>query len=170
MENLSQIIYQTWKFTWILSHIHMIIWMLILVRISMLTFMKCIQDFNLVTIIVNHNHYYCGWFFIVRRISENWSYWRENFNRTEDKKVIQPPYDFTFLNTKSRKTAIWLTNTLHQIFWNDGENSFSQTRKYLRTITSGKQIICKGMENKWFLQTFFGSRQLNNIGEMGLPS
>jgi len=30
---------------------------LILVRISMLTYMKCIQDFNLVTIIVNHNHF-----------------------------------------------------------------------------------------------------------------
>jgi len=36
---------------------------------------------------------------------------------------------------------IWLTNSHHNIFWNDGENSFQQTRKYLRTITSGKQII-----------------------------
>jgi len=60
----------------------------------------------------------------------------------------EPPYDFTLLNTKSRKTAIWLANTNHKIFWNDGENSFPQTRKYLRTITSGKQIFCKGVEKK----------------------
>jgi len=52
----------------------------------------------------------------------------------------------------------------------DGENSFPQTRKYLRTITSGKQIIFKGVEKKRFLQTFFGSRQLINIEEMGCPS
>jgi len=78
--------------------------------------------------------------------------------------------DFTLLNTKSRKTAIWLTNTHHKFFWNDGENSFPQTRKYLRTITSGEQIICKGVEKKRFLQTFFGSRQLINIEEMGCPS
>jgi len=84
--------------------------------------------------------------------------------------LIEPPYDFTLLNTKSRKTAIWLTNTHHKIFWNDGENSFPQTRKYLRTITSGKQIICKGVEKKRFLQTFFGSRQLINVEEMGCPS
>jgi len=58
MENLSQITYLSWKFTYILSHFHMTIWMLILVRISMLTYMKCIQDFNLVTIIVNHNHFW----------------------------------------------------------------------------------------------------------------
>jgi len=50
------------------------------------------------------------------------------------------------LNTKSRKTAIWLTNAHHNIFWNGGENSFPQTRKYLRTITSGKQIICKALK------------------------
>jgi len=30
--------------------------------------------------------------------------------------LIEPPYDFTFLNTKSRKTAIWLTNTHHNLF------------------------------------------------------
>jgi len=46
------------------------------------------------------------------------------------------PCDFTLLNT-------------HQnIFWNDEENSFLQTRKCLRTITIGKQIICKGVEKK----------------------
>jgi len=50
--------------------------------------------------------------------------------------LIEPHYDFILLNTKSRKTAIWLTDTHHNIFWNDGENSFPQTRKYLRTITS----------------------------------
>jgi len=38
--------------------------------------------------------------------------------------LIEPPYDFTLLNTKYRKTAIWSTNTHHNIFWNDGENSF----------------------------------------------
>jgi len=85
--------------------------------------------------------------------------------------LIEPPYYFKFddmiLNTKSRKTAIWLTNTHNKIFWNDGENSFPQTRKYLRTITSGKQIICNGVEKKRFLQKFFGSRQLINIEEMG---
>jgi len=75
--------------------------------------------------------------------------------------LIEPPYDFTFLNTKSRKTAIWLTNTHHQIFWNDGENSFPQTRKYLRTITSGKQ--------KMISPDVFDNCQLNNIGEMGRP-
>jgi len=69
--------------------------------------------------------------------------------------LIEQPYDFTLLNTKSRKTAIRLTNTHHKIFWNDGENTFPQTRKYLRTITSGKQIICKGVEKKRFLQKFF---------------
>jgi len=74
------------------------------------------------------------------------------------------------LNTKSRKTAIWLTNTHHKIFWNDGENSFPQARKYLRTITSRKQIICKGVEKKRFLQKYFGSRQLINIEKMGCPS
>jgi len=84
--------------------------------------------------------------------------------------LIEPPYDFTLLNTKSRKIAIWLANTHHKIFWSDGENSFSQTRKYLRTITIGKQIICKGVEKKRFLQTFFGSRQLNNVEENGCPS
>jgi len=30
--------------------------------------------------------------------------------------LIKPPYDFTLLNTKSRKTANWLTNTHHKIF------------------------------------------------------
>jgi len=84
--------------------------------------------------------------------------------------LIGPPYDFTLLNTKSRKTALWLTNTHHKIFWNDGENSFPQTRKYLRTITSGKQIICKSVEKKRFLETLFGSRQLINIEEMDCPS
>jgi len=84
--------------------------------------------------------------------------------------LIEPPYDFTLLNTKSRKTAIWLSNTHHNIFWNDGENSFPKTRKYLRTITGGKQIIFKAVKNKRFLQTFFGSRQLINIEEMGCPS
>jgi len=84
--------------------------------------------------------------------------------------LIEPPYDSTLLNTKSRMTAILLTNTHHIIFWDDGENSFPQTRKYLRTITSGKQIICKGVEKKRFLQKFFGSRQLINIKEMGCPS
>jgi len=84
--------------------------------------------------------------------------------------LIEPPYDFTLLNTKSRKTAIWLTNTHHKIFWNDGEKSFPQTRKYLSTITSGKQIICKGVEKKRFLQKFFGSRHLINIEETGCPS
>jgi len=53
--------------------------------------------------------------------------------------LIKPPYDFTLLNTKSRKTEIWLTNTHHKIVWNGGENNFLQARKYLRTITSGKQ-------------------------------
>jgi len=38
------------------------------------------------------------------------------------------------------------------------------------TITSGKQIICKGVEKKRFLQKFFGSRQLINIEEMGCSS
>jgi len=52
--------------------------------------------------------------------------------------LIEPPYDFTLLNTKSRKTAIWLTNTHHK--------------------------------EKRFLQTFFGSRQLINVEEMGGPS
>jgi len=84
--------------------------------------------------------------------------------------LTELPYDFTFLNTKSRKNATWLTNTHHKIFWKDGENSFPQTRKYLRTITSGKQIICKGVEKKRFLQTFFGSRQLISVEEMGCPS
>jgi len=41
--------------------------------------------------------------------------------------LIEPAYDITLLNTKSRKTAIWLTNTHHNIFWNDGENRFPQT-------------------------------------------
>jgi len=50
--------------------------------------------------------------------------------------LIEPPYDFTLLNAKSGKTAIWLTNTHHKIFWNDREISFPQTRKYLGTITS----------------------------------
>jgi len=84
--------------------------------------------------------------------------------------LIEPPYDFTLLNTKSGKTAISLANTHNKIFWNDRENSFPQTRKYLRTITSGKQIISKGVEKKRFLQKFFGSRQLINIEEMGCPS
>jgi len=84
--------------------------------------------------------------------------------------LIEPPYDITLLNKKSRKTAIKLTNIHHNIFWNDGENNFLQTQKYLRTITSGKQIICKGVEKKRFQQTFFGSRQLVNIEEMGCPS
>jgi len=84
--------------------------------------------------------------------------------------LIEPPYDLALINTKSRKTAIWLTNTHHKIFWNDGENNFPQTRSYLRTITSGKQIICKGVEKKRFLQMIFGSRQLINIEEMGCPS
>jgi len=82
--------------------------------------------------------------------------------------LIEPPYDFTLLNTKSRKNAIWLTNTHHNIFWNDGENSFPHTRKYLRTITSGKQIICKGLEKKRFLPNVFG--ELINIEEMDCPS
>jgi len=30
--------------------------------------------------------------------------------------LIEPPYDFTLLNSKSRKTEIWLTNTHHNIF------------------------------------------------------
>lgn len=29
--------------------------------------------------------------------------------------VMEPPYDFTLLNTKSRKTAIWLSNKHHNI-------------------------------------------------------
>jgi len=45
--------------------------------------------------------------------------------------------------------ALFITH--HKIFWNDGENSFLQTRKYLRTITSGKPIICNGVEKKRFL-------------------
>jgi len=69
--------------------------------------------------------------------------------------LIELPYELTLLNTKFRKTAIWLSNTHHNIFWTDGENSFPQTRNYLRTITSGKQIIFKGVEKKRFLQTFF---------------
>jgi len=77
--------------------------------------------------------------------------------------LIEPPYDFTLLITKFRKTATWLTNTHHKIFWNNGENSFPQTRKYLRTVTSGKQIIYKGVEKKRFLQKFFRSRQLINV-------
>jgi len=81
--------------------------------------------------------------------------------------LIEPPYDFTLLNTKYRKTAICLTNTHYNIFWNNGKNSFPKTRKYLRTITSRKQIICKGVEKKRFLQKFFRSRQLINIEEMG---
>jgi len=89
--------------------------------------------------------------------------WKNSF-------LIEPPYDFTLLTAKSRKTAIWLSNTHHNIFWNDGESSFSQTRKYLRTITSGKKIICKGVQKKRFLQTFFGFRQLINIEEMSCPS
>jgi len=32
--------------------------------------------------------------------------------------LIVPPYDFTLLNAKSRKTAISLTKTHHKIFWN----------------------------------------------------
>jgi len=60
--------------------------------------------------------------------------------------LMEPPNDFTLLNTKSRRTAIWLTNAHHKIFCDYGENSFSQTRKYLRTIPSGKPIICKGVE------------------------
>jgi len=60
--------------------------------------------------------------------------------------LIEPPYDFTLLNTIPRKTAIWLTNTHHNIFWNDGEKCFPQNRKYLRTITNEKEIICKGVE------------------------
>jgi len=52
--------------------------------------------------------------------------------------LMEPPYDFTLLNTKPQKTAIWLTNPHHKILWNDGKNSFPQTRKYLRTITSEK--------------------------------
>jgi len=84
--------------------------------------------------------------------------------------LIESPYDSTLLNTKSRKTAIWYTNTHHKIFWDDGENSFPQTRKYLRAIPSEKQIICKGVEKKRFLQKFFGSRQLINIKEIGCPS
>jgi len=48
------------------------------------------------------------------------------------------------LNTKSRRTAIWLTNTNHKIFWNDGENSFPQTiwirrglyRRFLGVVSS----------------------------------
>jgi len=27
--------------------------------------------------------------------------------------LIEPPYDFSLLNTKAQKTAIWLTNTHH---------------------------------------------------------
>jgi len=30
--------------------------------------------------------------------------------------LIEPPYDFTLLNTKSRKTERWLTNTYDKIF------------------------------------------------------
>jgi len=70
--------------------------------------------------------------------------------------LIEPPYDFTLLNTKSRRAAIWLTNRHHKIFLGDGENSFLQTRKYLRTITSGKQIICKGVEKNDFYRRFLG--------------
>jgi len=49
------------------------------------------------------------------------------------------------------------------------ENSFPQTRKYIRTITSGKKIICKGEEKNRFLQTFFESSHIINIEEMGCP-
>jgi len=48
--------------------------------------------------------------------------------------------------------------------------TFFTNSKNLRTITGGKQIICKGVENKRFLQAFFGSRQLINVEEMGCPS
>jgi len=68
--------------------------------------------------------------------------------------LIEPPYDFTLLNKIPRKTAIWLSNTHHNIFWNDGENSFPQTRKYLRTIKNEKQIIRKEVEKKRILKTF----------------
>jgi len=37
--------------------------------------------------------------------------------------LIEPPYDFTLINTKSRKTAIRLANTHHKIFWSDGERT-----------------------------------------------
>jgi len=30
--------------------------------------------------------------------------------------LIEPPYDFTLLNTKSRRTEIWLTKTRPKIF------------------------------------------------------
>jgi len=69
--------------------------------------------------------------------------------------LIDPPNDFTLLNTKFRKTEIWLTNTHHKMFWNDGENSFPQTRKYLRTITSGKQIV-KVWNGNDFYRRFLG--------------
>jgi len=41
------------------------------------------------------------------------------------------------------------------MFWNDGENSFPQTRKYLRTITSGKQIV-KVWNGNDFYRRFLG--------------
>jgi len=90
-------------------------------------------------------------------LKEIWIVFEKNPN-LNNSFLIEPPYDFNLLNTKSRKTAIWLANTHHKIFWNDGENSFPQTGKYLRTIKSGKQIICKGVEKKRFLQKFLGSR------------
>jgi len=94
--------------------------------------------------------------------------------------LIEPPHDFTLLNTKFRKTAIWLANTQHLIFWNDGENSFPQTSKYLRTITSGNQIICKGVEKNDFYRSFLGvvsslisrkraARHLKGLRETGFP-
>jgi len=48
----------------------------------------------------------------------------EKDSNVNNRFLIEPPHYFTLLNSKSRKTAIWLTNTHHKIFSNDGKNNF----------------------------------------------
>jgi len=66
-----------------------------------------LKDIFRLVIIIDNNNY-----FILKEIGIVFEK-DPNLNKSF---LIEPPYDFTLLNTKSRKTAIWLTNTHHKIF------------------------------------------------------
>jgi len=63
-------------------------------------------------------------------------------------------------------TAILLTNTHHIIFWDDGENSFPQTRKYQKQAE--KKLFVKVWKRNDFYRRFLGG--VINIEEMGCLS
>ena len=73
-----------------------------------------------------------------------------------------PPFPWSELSVKNKKTAAWLTRNCHGLRWESGDFLYSSLELILKSLlTSYNTVYTKGLEKSIFLERKSGQKILN---------